>query len=87
MTSVTAGSLLDDGIWHDVSLERRLNKIAFTIDRVELQTKVKGDFQILDLDRIVSFSKLEKSRLTKSCFVNIILIFFVLALYWRKSKY
>ena len=54
MTSISAGSLLDDGLWHDVSIERVLNRLSFTIDRVELKAIIKGDFQMLDLDRVVS---------------------------------
>jgi hypothetical protein len=54
MTSISAGSLLDDGLWHDVSISRVLNHLSFTIDRVELKAVIKGDFQMLDLDRVVS---------------------------------
>ncbi|CAG7823734.1 unnamed protein product [Allacma fusca] len=53
MTSMSAGSLLDDSIWHDVSILRQLNVVSFVVDRVEVKEAVKGDFQQLDLDRIL----------------------------------
>lgn len=53
MTSVTAGSLLDDNLWHDVTINRFLNQVSFTVDRVEVKELIKGDFQQLDLDKIV----------------------------------
>lgn len=55
VTSISSGSLLDDGLWHDVRIDRWLNKVSFTIDRVELKAALKGDFQMLDLDRVVRF--------------------------------
>lgn len=53
MTSVTAGSLLDDNLWHDVTINRFLNQVSFTVDRVEVKETIKGDFQQMDLDKIV----------------------------------
>lgn len=53
MTSVTAGSLLDDNLWHDVTINRFLNQVSFTVDRVEVKELIKGDFQQMDLDKIV----------------------------------
>ena len=54
MTSMSAGSLLDDSIWHDVVITRDLNVVSFIVDRVEVKEIVKGDFQKLDLDLVVS---------------------------------
>jgi contactin associated protein-like 2 len=56
MTSISAGSLLDDNLWHDVIIDRYLNLIRFTVDRVEVKELIKGDFQQLDLNRVVSHS-------------------------------
>ncbi len=53
MTSISAGSLLDYGLWHDVHIGRELNRLSVTIDRVELRGIIKGDFQMLNLDRVV----------------------------------
>jgi contactin associated protein-like 2 len=53
MTSLTAGSLLDDSLWHDVIINRYLNQVTFTVDRVEIKSKLKGDFQQLDLNKIL----------------------------------
>ena len=57
MTSMSAGSLLDDSIWHDVIITRNLNVVSFVVDRVEVKELVKGDFGQLDLNRIVSSVK------------------------------
>jgi len=54
MTSISAGSLLDDNLWHDVIIDRYLSEIRFTVDRVEIKEVIKGDFQQLDLNRVVS---------------------------------
>lgn len=53
MTSITAGSLLDDNLWHDVIIDRYLNQLSFTVDRVEVKAVIKGDFYQLDLDKIL----------------------------------
>ncbi|CAL8121658.1 unnamed protein product [Orchesella dallaii] len=53
MTSVTAGSLLDDNLWHDVTINRFLDQVSFTVDRVEVKETIKGDFMQLDLDKIL----------------------------------
>ncbi|XP_050293158.1 neurexin-4 isoform X2 [Anthonomus grandis grandis] len=51
VTSVSVGSLLDDNIWHDVVISRNRRDILFSVDRVIVQEKIKGDFNRLNLNR------------------------------------
>ncbi|BES95349.1 Hypothetical protein NTJ_08158 [Nesidiocoris tenuis] len=50
-TSLSVGSLLDDNIWHDVVISRNRRDIVFSVDRVMIKGKVKGEFSKLDLNR------------------------------------
>nr|CAI5863793.1 unnamed protein product [Callosobruchus analis] len=50
VTSLSVGSLLDDNIWHDVVISRNRRDILFSVDRVVVQDKIKGEFQILNLN-------------------------------------
>ncbi|XP_044727167.1 neurexin-4 isoform X2 [Chrysoperla carnea] len=51
MTSLSVGSLLDDNIWHDVVISRNRRDIIFSVDRVMIQGRIKGEFSKLDLNR------------------------------------
>jgi contactin associated protein-like 2 len=51
MTSLSVGSLLDDNMWHDVVFSRNRKDIAFSVDRVLINGRVKGEFFRLDLNR------------------------------------
>lgn len=57
-TSLSVGSLLDDNMWHDVQIFRNRRDISFSVDRVVVKGRVKGDFHRLDLNRAVSFFKI-----------------------------
>ncbi|XP_053986437.1 neurexin-4 isoform X1 [Hylaeus anthracinus] len=51
MTSLSVGSLLDDNMWHDVLISRNRKNISFSVDRVLIKGRVKGEFYRLDLNR------------------------------------
>lgn len=51
LTSLSVGSLLDDNLWHDVRIVRNRRDLVFTVDRVMVREKVKGDYAQLDLNR------------------------------------
>ncbi|KAF7414323.1 hypothetical protein HZH68_002812 [Vespula germanica] len=51
MTSLSVGSLLDDNMWHDVVISRNRKNISFSVDRVLIKGRVKGEFHRLDLNR------------------------------------
>ncbi|XP_058066107.1 neurexin-4 [Anopheles bellator] len=51
MTSLSVGSLLDDNIWHDVIISRNRRDIIFSVDRVIVQRRIKGEFDKLNLNR------------------------------------
>ncbi|XP_033339316.1 neurexin-4 isoform X1 [Megalopta genalis] len=51
MTSLSVGSLLDDNMWHDVLISRNRKNISFSVDRVLIKGRVKGEFHRLDLNR------------------------------------
>ncbi|XP_058456161.1 neurexin-4 isoform X2 [Malaya genurostris] len=51
MTSLSVGSLLDDNIWHDVVISRNRRDIMFSVDRVIVETRIKGEFDKLNLNR------------------------------------
>jgi len=53
VTSLSVGSLLDDNIWHDVVISRNRRDILFSVDRVVVQERIKGDFNRLNLNRDV----------------------------------
>jgi hypothetical protein len=50
LTSLSVGSLLDDNLWHDVRILRNRREVIFTVDRVMIREKVKGDYAQLDLN-------------------------------------
>jgi contactin associated protein-like 2 len=54
MTSLSVGSLLDDNIWHDVVVSRNRRDILFSVDRVIVRGRIKGEFDRLNLNRGVS---------------------------------
>ncbi|GIX99848.1 neurexin-4 [Caerostris darwini] len=51
ITSVSVGSLLDDNMWHDVYIVRKNRDITFSVDRVIVPAKIRGDFLKLDIKR------------------------------------
>nr|XP_023013622.1 neurexin-4 [Leptinotarsa decemlineata] len=51
VTSLCVGSLLDDNLWHDVVISRNRRDILFSVDRVVVYDKIKGEFQRLNLNR------------------------------------
>lgn len=57
MTSLSVGSLLDDNVWHDVVISRNRRDIIFSVDRVIVQSKLKSEFNRLNLNRGVSSNK------------------------------
>lgn len=54
MTSLSVGSLLDNNFWHDVLISRNQRDIIFSVDRVIVNARIKGEFNRLNLDRGVS---------------------------------
>lgn len=62
MTSLSVGSLLDDNIWHEVIIMRNKLEVVFSVDRVTIEGRIKGEFERLDLNREVSK--------TRYCLVN-----------------
>ncbi|XP_054888935.1 contactin-associated protein-like 2b isoform X1 [Poeciliopsis prolifica] len=60
-TSVTSGSLLDDGHWHYVVIERHRRNINFTLDHRTQQFRTNGEFEHLDLDYELTFGGLSES--------------------------
>jgi hypothetical protein len=48
--SVSAGSLLDDNLWHDVFISRRGRHVLVAVDRVLVRHQLKSDFTRLNLD-------------------------------------
>ncbi|KOB71646.1 Uncharacterized protein OBRU01_10999, partial [Operophtera brumata] len=52
-TSLSVGSLLDDNIWHDVVLSRNRRDIIFSVDRVIVRERIKGEFSRLNLNRAI----------------------------------
>ena len=59
-TTIQAGSLLDDGQWHDVEVKRREQNLSLIVDRLEMKNVTNGDFYQLDLDRKVVLFVYEK---------------------------
>lgn len=48
--NLSAGSLLDDNTWHDVSIDYHGKEIILSVDRVVIKKKLSGDFVRLNLD-------------------------------------
>lgn len=61
MTSLSVGSLLDDNIWHDVVISRNRRDLIFSVDRVMVQDRIKGEFSRLNLNRGVCKNKMNDS--------------------------
>ena len=59
MTTLSVGSLLDDNVWHDVVISRNRRDILFSVDRVIVERKLQQDFTKLNLNRAVSFTRIE----------------------------
>ena len=53
MSNFAVGSLLDDNIWHDVSISRNFREIFFSVDRVSVRSSVKGEYSTLNLNNAV----------------------------------
>lgn len=53
MTSLSVGSLLDDNIWHEVIIMRNRLEVIFSVDRVSISDRIKGEFERLDLNHEV----------------------------------
>jgi len=53
MTSLSVGSLLDDNIWHEVIIMRNRLNVIFSVDRVTIEGRIKGEFERLDLNHEV----------------------------------
>lgn len=49
VNSISAGSLLDDNLWHDVFISRQARELTFSVDRVIVKHHMKADFTRLDL--------------------------------------
>lgn len=60
-TSLSVGSLLDDNMWHDVLISRNRKDIAFSVDRVLVKGRIKGEFHRLDLNRAVSCQDFQRN--------------------------
>ncbi|KAH9369125.1 hypothetical protein HPB48_012772 [Haemaphysalis longicornis] len=56
LTEVWCGSLLDDNVWHDVQVSRFRRQLVFTVDRVVVRQRLRGDSFQLDLNREASLS-------------------------------
>ncbi|CAH2071974.1 unnamed protein product, partial [Iphiclides podalirius] len=50
-SSLSVGSLLDDNIWHDVVISRHRRDVIFSVDRVVVTGRIKGEFSRLNLNR------------------------------------
>ncbi|CAG2120806.1 unnamed protein product, partial [Medioppia subpectinata] len=48
--SISAGSLLDDNLWHDVLISRRGRDVLFSVDRVLVRHFLKSDYLRLNLN-------------------------------------
>lgn len=63
MTTLSVGSLLDDNVWHDVVVSRNQRDIIFSVDRVIVRGRIKGEFSRLNLNRAVSKTMDKLNRL------------------------
>lgn len=68
LTSLSVGSLLDDNIWHDVVISRNRRDLVFSVDRVMVEGKIKGEFSRLNLNRGVT----KQYNITKSLTFNLL---------------
>lgn len=53
-TTLSAGSLLDNNVWHDVVISRNRFDIIFSVDRIIVNGRINGQLSRLNLDRAVS---------------------------------
>lgn len=65
MTTLSVGSLLDDNVWHDVVVSRNRRDIIFSVDRVIVRGRIKGEFSRLNLNRAVSNARMHSLMLRK----------------------
>lgn len=89
MTSLSVGSLLDDNMWHDVIFSRNRKNISFSVDRVLIRGRVKGQFHRLDLNQQVSdflFFFLHTSHLLNNDAWAHLRSIFLPALYRRRTQ-
>lgn len=70
MSSFSVGSLLDDNMWHDVLISRNRKNISFSVDRVLIKGRIKGEFHRLDLNRAVSNSIIYNILYLLTCDIN-----------------
>lgn len=84
-TSLSVGSLLDDNMWHDVQIFRNRRDISFSVDRVLVKGRIKGDFHRLDLNRAVSLT-LENKQFIKRNFTNFFFSSFILEEFQTNKK-
>ncbi|XP_070535505.1 contactin-associated protein-like 2 isoform X2 [Ptychodera flava] len=54
-TQLSAGSLLDDNHWHNIRIVRDKRDISMTVDRHTVHGTAEGDFERLDLDKMITF--------------------------------
>lgn len=59
LTTMRAGSLLDDNQWHDVEIKRSNREVNFTVDRLTIQNITNGEFLQLDLDRTINLGGID----------------------------
>lgn len=52
-TRLSAGSLLDDGLWHNVIVSRKNQTVKVSVDGVSTIGHIPGDFAMLNLDHRV----------------------------------
>ena len=48
--NISAGSLLDDNTWHDVSIDRLGRNVVVSVDRVVVKKRFEGDFSRLNIN-------------------------------------
>lgn len=53
-TILSVGSLLDDDVWHDISISHEDKDISLSVDRITVHKNASGDFSKLNLDKFVS---------------------------------
>ncbi|CAK1542832.1 unnamed protein product [Leptosia nina] len=61
-TSLSVGSLLDDNIWHDVVISRNRRDLIFSVDRVVVQGRIRGEFSRLNLNRALYIGGVPNSQ-------------------------
>ena len=93
LTTMRAGSLLDDNQWHDVEINRVGREVNFTVDRLTIMNMTNGDFYQLDLDRTVlnllthAINIIQAFFKVVSCINSIYLCFFFLDSAWWNRQF